>query len=166
MPNYVFKFQYFLITLFKYLFQFSFVRIPISSELNQPLAVHRVSSSFGIPERRLRRQSRLRTFEINDQVLVYVPVPKDSRKHIQIRKLQKFWRGPFSIERRINDVTYVVRLSPTKVQPFHISRLKPYYTRAEYQYQPFWIAKLSGFLISYLFTFIFPEILLSDSRFG
>jgi hypothetical protein len=107
------------------------------SMYNQPLAVHRVSSSFGFPEQRLRRKSNLRRFAVSDQVLLYVPVPKDSRKHIQIRKLQKFWRGPFTIERCLNDVTYLVRLSPTKVQPFHVSRLKPYFERSEFLFQPF-----------------------------
>jgi len=79
----------------------------------------------------------LREFKNGAKVLVYVPVPKDSRKHIQIRKLQKFWRGPFTIERRINEVTYIVRLSDSKVQPFHVSRLKPFYERSSFQYQPF-----------------------------
>jgi len=104
---------------------------------NQPLAVHRVSSSFGFPEQRLRSKFNLRKFAAGDNVLVYVPIPRDSRKHIQIRKLQKFWRGPFVVESCINDVTYLVRLSPTKVQPFHVSRLKPYYSRAKFLYQPF-----------------------------
>jgi len=104
---------------------------------NQPLSVHRLSSSLGLVGQRLRNKFKVRRFEENDQVLLYVPVLRDSRRHIQIRKLQKFWRGPFSIVKRINEVTYLVRLSDKKVQPFHVSRLKPYFPRLKYVGQPF-----------------------------
>jgi len=107
------------------------------SMYNQPLAVHRVASSLSNVDQRLRRKFEIRSFEVGDAVLVYVPILRDTKKHIQIRKLQKFWRGPFTVERRINEITYLVRLSPTKTQPFNVSRLKPYYSRTEYLTQPY-----------------------------
>jgi hypothetical protein len=104
---------------------------------NQPLVVHRIASSLTDVDQRLRRKQSIRTFEDGDSVLVYVPILRDSKKHIQIRKLQKFWRGPFVVERKINAVTYLVRLSPTKTQAFNVSRLKPYYLRKDFMSQPF-----------------------------
>jgi hypothetical protein len=104
---------------------------------NQPLAVHRVSSSFQLPDSRLRSRFKIRQFKEGDQVLLYVPVLRDSKRHIQIRKLHKFWRGPFTIEKRINEITYLVRLSESKLQPFNVSRLKPYYARVDFLHQPF-----------------------------
>jgi hypothetical protein len=104
---------------------------------NQPLAVHRISSSMGAAQHRLRNRVSSRTFKAGDQVLLYVPVLRDSKRNIQIRKLQKFWRGPFTVEKCINEVTYLVKLSDTKSQPFNVSRLKPYYARNQYRFQPF-----------------------------
>ena len=107
------------------------------SMYNQPLVVHRISSSINAPTDRLRRKTKVRSFTTGDSVLLYVPVLRDSRRNIQIRKLQKFWRGPFKIEKRINEVTYLVRLNERKTQAFNVSRLKPYYARVDYRFQPY-----------------------------
>jgi RNase H-like domain found in reverse transcriptase/Integrase zinc binding domain/Reverse transcriptase (RNA-dependent DNA polymerase) len=107
------------------------------SMYNQPLAVHRISSSFETASERLRRNFPMRRFKEGDEVLLYVPVTKTTAQNLQIRKLNKFWRGPFRVEKALNAVTYQLRLSDAKLQSFHVSRLKPYRQRYQYQHQPF-----------------------------
>jgi len=110
------------------------------SMYNQPRVIHRLQSSLiplaapsfsplseSVPPPHLGRRITKR-FLPGDQVLVYVPVVKTSKKRRLIKKLTKFWRGPFEVIRSINDVTYLLRIDQRE-QAFHINRLKPYFSR-------------------------------------
>jgi len=108
---------------------------------NQPRAVHRLTTSL-LPLYNLQWKPNeelestpyslgrriTKRFLPGDQVLVYVPVTATNASRVKIRKLTKFWRGPFTILKSINDVTYLVDVGK-RSQPFHINRLKFYHLR-------------------------------------
>jgi transposase InsO family protein len=113
------------------------------SMYNQPRAIHRLQSSLlplyrptfsrpddlfeTLPSPYSRRITR--SFLPGDLVLIYVPVtqPRKDQRHL-VAKFTKFWRGPFSVIRCINDVIYLIQIQHRQ-QPFHINRLKPYFPR-------------------------------------
>jgi hypothetical protein len=110
------------------------------SMYNQPRVIHRLKSSLlplfaptfpptteTTPLPHLGRRVTKR-FLPGDPVLVYVPVVNTSKNRRLIKKLTKFWRGPFEVIRPINDVTYLLRVK-NREQAFHINRLKPYFSR-------------------------------------
>lgn len=57
-------------------------------------------------------------------VLVYTPAVKIKN----VKKLSKFWHGPYEVVSKINATTYLIAIGGTS-QPVHASRLKPYHTR-------------------------------------
>jgi len=111
------------------------------SMYNQPRAVHRLTTSLlplynlrcdqsvdpSLPSLSLGRRITKR-FLPGDLVLVYVPVTATNASRVKIRKLTKFWRGPFTIVKSINDVTYLVDVGK-RSQAFHINRLKFFHLR-------------------------------------
>ena len=56
-------------------------------------------------------------------------VVNKSRRKGRCPKLQKKWLGPAVIERKVNDVTYRLRVTPTDRKVIHYDHLKPYYSR-------------------------------------
>jgi hypothetical protein len=69
------------------------------------------------------KNSRERTLEPNDKVLVLLP--EDARK------LYAFWRGPFDVIRRIDDHNYEVSMGVRKNTIMHINLLKKFNERIE-----------------------------------
>lgn len=57
-------------------------------------------------------------------VLVYTPPVKINN----VKKLSKFWHGPYEVHSKINATTYLVTISGVQ-QPIHVSRLKPHHVR-------------------------------------
>lgn len=57
-------------------------------------------------------------------VLVYTPAVKVNN----VKKLSKFWHGPYEVHSRINATTYLISINGMP-QPIHVSRLKPHHTR-------------------------------------
>lgn len=57
-------------------------------------------------------------------VLVYTPAVKVNN----VKKLSKFWHGPYEVHSRINATTYLITIGGAQ-QPIHASRLKPHHTR-------------------------------------
>jgi hypothetical protein len=78
---------------------------------------------------------RFRSFAIDDWVLVFTPVLQGSASDTRARKLQKFWRGPAQIKKKINDTTYMVDLGH-RLQPIHLSRMKPFRVRTKFTSVP------------------------------
>lgn len=62
-------------------------------------------------------------FEIGDQVRVFTPFRKVGRSE----KLLLRWFGPYTIEGKCGNVDYLVRMSPSKVDTVHVSRILPYH---------------------------------------
>ena len=50
----------------------------------------------------------------------------ESRRKGRCPKLQRKWLGPMVVEAKVNNVTYKLRLSPTKTKVVHFDKLKPY----------------------------------------
>jgi hypothetical protein len=76
-------------------------------------------------------------FEPGDWILVYTPVvTKSPTIDASVRKLAKFWTGPFQIVRQINEVTYLVRMKDKDV-PIHLERLKRFHDRATLYDEPY-----------------------------
>ena len=64
------------------------------------------------------------SYDIGDQVFVYWP-PKSSKKDQLSRKLVSPYRGPFTVTRQFNAVSYQVRDNSTgQVSSVHVSRMK------------------------------------------
>jgi hypothetical protein len=63
-------------------------------------------------------------YENGQQVLIYTPAVKERN----VKKLSKFWHGPYEVHGKINATTYLVQVHGA-VQPVHVSRLKPYHSR-------------------------------------
>ena len=57
-------------------------------------------------------------------VLVYTPAVKANN----VKKLSKFWHGPYEVHSRINATTYLINIGDAQ-QPIHVSRLKPHHSR-------------------------------------
>lgn len=57
-------------------------------------------------------------------VLVYTPAVKVNN----VKKLSKFWHGPYEVHSRINATTYLITIGGAQ-QPIHASRLKPHHAR-------------------------------------
>jgi hypothetical protein len=67
-------------------------------------------------------------YDVGDEVWLFTP---RRRKGIS-PKLQRFWGGPYIVEKRLSDVTYVIGKADTRVkQIVHFNRLKPCFTRVE-----------------------------------
>ena len=103
---------------------------------NQPAVVFRTGATFGIAGRRLRGRHITKVFKEGDSVLIYIPISVTSSTKLQIKKLNKFWKGPYQVLAKVNDVTYLIDKGGGKTQSFHISRLKPYYVRDARFLQP------------------------------
>jgi len=114
---------------------------------NQPRIVYSTASSlssrpFDLEEENPLMQARqnstqkFSSFKPLDWVLIYTPVLQGKASDTRARKLQKFWRGPAQIEKKINDTTYMVNLG-NRSQPIHLSRMKPFRARLKYTEVPF-----------------------------
>jgi len=69
------------------------------------------------------RRARARQYVEGQQVLVL----NMQRKN----KLESIWTGPYPILKRVNDVNYVVELTPNKHVTYHVNLFKPYVKRKE-----------------------------------
>ena len=58
------------------------------------------------------------------KVLIYTPAVKEHN----VKKLSKFWHGPYIVTSCINMTTYVIDMGG-KLQPMHVSRMKPFMER-------------------------------------
>jgi hypothetical protein len=114
---------------------------------NQPRVVYATSASLSsrpldleeidpLLQARLDSVQKFHSFKPLDWVLIYTPVLQGKASDTRARKLQKFWRGPAQIEKRINDTTYMVNLG-NRSQPIHLSRMKPFRARLKYNEIPF-----------------------------
>jgi hypothetical protein len=114
---------------------------------NQPRVVYSTAASLSsrpfdcdeshpLMQARLNGTQKFHVFQPQDWVLVYTPVLQGKESDTRVRKLQKYWRGPAQIERKINDTTYMVHMG-NRSQPIHLSRMKPFRARLKYTEVPF-----------------------------
>jgi transposase InsO family protein len=68
-----------------------------------------------------RKQKNV-SFEINDQVMVFWPIPKQGVSN----KLLPKWEGPYTIKNKICDTTYRVENNDGRTFAIHVQRLKKY----------------------------------------
>ena len=78
----------------------------------------------------------LKPFQAGDWVLLFTPVMASSVKHLQVKKLARFWRGPFQILKAVSDTVYLVLVNSNEI-PVHLSRLKRYHARSPLSRAPF-----------------------------
>ena len=73
---------------------------------------------------RFDRKARSRSFAAGDKVLVLMPIPGSV--------FQAKYRGPYSVEKKLSDVDYVIATPDKRFSSrvCHINMLKPYHTRA------------------------------------
>jgi len=117
------------------------------SMYNQPRVVYSTSASMSsrpldledvdpLLQARLDSVQKFHSFKPLDWVLIYTPVLQGKASDTRARKLQKFWRGPAQIEKKINDTTYMVNLG-NRSQPIHLSRSRPFRARVKDNRVPF-----------------------------
>ena len=74
------------------------------------------------------RRANGRPYNNGDLVWLYEP----NRKPGMCKKLQRYWKGPFTILQKINDLLYRIQRSPkTKSRVVHFDRLKEYRKRGD-----------------------------------
>ena len=62
-------------------------------------------------------------FKVGDVILLYHPLKKIGIKP----KLQCYWKGPYVVTKRINNVNYEIKQSPTGTpQIVHFNRMRPF----------------------------------------
>lgn len=107
----------------------------VQSLYNAPRAFHRTQS--GLQSVTPRVASKYSTpFAPGDWILVFTPVIGATNKDLSVRKLAKFWRGPFQIVHAISEVIYMVSMKGKEV-PIHLSRLKRFFGRSATDTEPF-----------------------------
>jgi hypothetical protein len=71
------------------------------------------------------KRSKARTFKPGDKVLILLPIPG--------QPLRAKYFGPFDIEKKVNDLNYIVKTPSRRKskQLCHINMIKPYYDRSD-----------------------------------
>lgn len=72
-------------------------------------------------EKYYNKKSRLRKLEINDKVLLLLPV--------KANKMAFSWAGPYDVKDKVGDFDYRIEVAPGKIKTYHINMLKKFYTR-------------------------------------
>ena len=94
---------------------------------------HRLQEAYEVARENLgkgaERQKRyyyLGTMDEQYQVGDLVWLLNESQRKGKCPKLQRKWLGPMIVEAKVNNVTYKLRVSPTKTRVVHFDKLKPY----------------------------------------
>jgi len=101
-----------------------------AERMRQTYAVVRdhLKASFDRNKRRYDARVKSSHFDVGDFVYYYVP----KNHYGKNRKWAMDNRGPYCVERRVNQVNYVIRRSPTAAPIIaHIDRLSRYYLQKE-----------------------------------
>ncbi|MCG8045006.1 MAG: hypothetical protein JAY66_04885 [Candidatus Thiodiazotropha taylori] len=81
------------------------------------------------------RKARLRHLEAGQLVWLHEP----SRKIGVCHKLMNKWKGPYLVTRKLDDLTYLVKRSPSQpIRAYHLDRLLPYHGKNI----PQWVVKM------------------------
>ena len=73
------------------------------------------------------RSSKSKEFKLHSPIWLHDPV----RRPRVCTKLSNKWKGPYLTEKRIDDLTYLVRVSPSKpLKAIHVDRMLPYKGRS------------------------------------
>ena len=72
-------------------------------------------------------------YTVGERVYIHIPMIAESKREKTYHKFLRYWRGPYTITKKINDVVYEVKKrNRGKAIKQHISHIKPYIEN-EYQ---------------------------------
>jgi hypothetical protein len=78
-----------------------------------------------VMKRRYDARVKAVEFKVDDQVWYFCPRSKVGTSP----KWTSFYSGPFRVVRKVNDVNYVIQMTPrSRLQVVHVNKLKPYHT--------------------------------------
>ena len=107
----------------------------VQSLYNAPKVFHQTQAGAQTVQPRYAAKY-LKPFVAGDWVLLFNPVITATPKDLLVKKLAKYWRGPFQVIRAISEVMYVVLIRGKEVS-VHLSRIKAFHQREPHSRQPY-----------------------------